>query len=530
MNIRRISILSSMLLILTLFTGSPSQADNDPFPNIAIGAEFGERQKVSSSTGMPTDGSPIITCPSGAGLSSVADGIVGNYVVCVKTWRPSVDINADANFRAAQEAAVAIATAESQAWNAANPGKQKCIQWGPIVHANGVSTASGGVCANPVAPGAGATVKTEDAPTVEAKTTTPPTTGTTPASSETSTATTTPDSNPQLANIGSGKPFTRVLPGQLSTSQCPIGFQAANGIIVAIGTGTFTECWPETAWQAWRLGGSTWEQFKSSNGTYNVQAVIDLNAAIADLKSQAKQVAQTAADTTPGIQRCSKWSGYGQSGQECAYAFVSPIPGATVPTGSGSTSDSATATSSTSDTSTVISTHSDTTTVSSQQSSETSTVLSGNSSDTSTAKSIDPTSVKVAESSSGSGQLGLTTVAVEGTSKEISKLIQKIVTTVAEQKSLGTILTKLDAIRPSTYSKTQSLPNERSIEETAVSLTPDICTVKGAKVTSLKPGKCVFSYELVGPSGNSFTVEKEIVFKKQRLASQLLQHSTPPPE
>jgi len=529
MNTRRFSIISALLLVSTLFSSPMTFAEEDPFPGVSTGSELPgtkiwSQPGVTQSQWEATDAYKAFSCPSGSGNGMGVDMnfTTSNsddrwFAYCVKTWRPTVDINADANFRSAQEAAIAIATAESQAWNAANPGKQKCIQWGPIVHANGVSTASGGVCANPVAPGPGTTVKTEDAPTVEAKTTTPPTTVTGATNSETSTATATPatpDSNPELANIGSGKPFTRVLPGQLSTSQCPIGFQAANGIIVAIGTGTFTECWPETAWQAWRLGGSTWEQFKSSNGTYNVQAVIDLNAAIADLKSQAKQVAQTAADTTPGIQRCSKWSGYGQSGQECAYAFVAPIPGATVPTGSGSTSDSATATSSASDTSTVISTHSDTATVSSQQSSETSTVLSGNSSDTSTAKSIDPTSVKVTESSSGSGQLGLTTVAVEGTSKEISKLIQKIVTTVAEQKSLGTILTKLDAIRPSTYSKTQSLPNERSIEETAVSLTPDICSVKGSKVTSLKPGKCVFSYELVGPSGNSFTVEKEIVFKK----------------
>jgi hypothetical protein len=96
----------------------------------------------------------------------------------------------------------------------------------------------------------------------------------------------------------------------------------------------------------------------------------------------------------------------------------------------------------------------------------------------------------------------------------MAKLIPKVITVASEKKSLTTILTKLDAIRPTTYSKTQALPNERSIEETAVSLTPDICSVKGAKVTSLMPGTCIFSYELVGASGNSFTVEKQIVFRK----------------
>jgi hypothetical protein len=443
------------------------------------------------------------------------------FAYCVKTWRSSVDVNAEANFRAAQNAAIAAATAESQAWNAANPGKQKCIQWGPIIHANGVSTASGGVCANVVAPGPTTTVQSQDAPTVEGPTTVPTTT-TTPTAQPTPVAAT-PDANPELANEGNGKPFTRVLPGQLSTSQCPVGYQAANGIIVAIGKGTYTECWPTNAWQAWQLGGSTWEQFKSSGGSFNVQAVIDLNNAIAALKSEAKSVAQTAADSTPGIQRCSKWSGYGQSGQECAYTFVAPTPGTVIP--APGTSDTATVTTvKPTETTTVLTRPSDTTTVTTQNSetqtvlnsnSETTTVLSTSTPDSATVTSaIDPTTVKVAQSSSGTSQLGLATISVEGSIKEMAKLIPKVVTKTSEQKSLNTILTKLDAIRSATYSKTQALPNERSIEETAISLTPDICSVKGSKVTSLKPGTCIFSYELVGASGNSFTVEKQIIFRK----------------
>jgi hypothetical protein len=51
---------------------------------------------------------------------------------------------------AAIQAAQAAAEAESREWNIAHPGQQKCVQWGPIVHANGVSASSGGVCANPV--------------------------------------------------------------------------------------------------------------------------------------------------------------------------------------------------------------------------------------------------------------------------------------------------------------------------------------------------------------------------------------------
>lgn len=142
---------SVVAIVATAFSLVPAFADTDPFPAISLGGEIGSRQFVSPSTGMPLDGSPIISCPTGAGLGAVADGIVGNYVVCTKTWRPSTEIDADLNFRNAQESAVAAATLESQTWNAAHPGEQKCVQWGPIVHANGVSTASGGVCANPVA-------------------------------------------------------------------------------------------------------------------------------------------------------------------------------------------------------------------------------------------------------------------------------------------------------------------------------------------------------------------------------------------
>ena len=56
----------------------------------------------------------------------------------------------DEDFRARIQAAENAALLESQKWNAEHPGEQRCVEWGPIVHANGVSTSSGGVCANPV--------------------------------------------------------------------------------------------------------------------------------------------------------------------------------------------------------------------------------------------------------------------------------------------------------------------------------------------------------------------------------------------
>ena len=188
-------------MVATALSLVPALADTDPFPGVTLGGEIGARQFVSPSTGMPLDGSSIISCGPGAGLGAVADGIVGNYVVCTKTWRPSADVDADLNFRSAQDSAVAAATLESQAWNAAHPGEQKCVQWGPIVHANGVSTASGGVCANPVPIPAGGSSSSESStssitPTPTQSETSTPVVVSTPTSSETSTSSVTPTPTP----------------------------------------------------------------------------------------------------------------------------------------------------------------------------------------------------------------------------------------------------------------------------------------------------------------------------------------------
>jgi hypothetical protein len=95
------------------------------------------------------------------------------------------------------------------------------------------------------------------------------------------------------------------------------------------------------------LGGIIWEQFKSSGGTYDAKAEETRRSKVSELKALAKSVAQKAADQTPGIQRCSKWSGYGESGEECAYTFVKPDSSST-PTSSTSPSASDTKTATTS--------------------------------------------------------------------------------------------------------------------------------------------------------------------------------------
>lgn len=339
------------LLLIAFFCANASLqsalADSDPFPGVASGGEI-PGTRIQSSPGVTqsqweaTSTYQNWSCPAGAGraggvdmafTTTNADDTWFNY--CVKTWQPQATIDAQAAYRDAVEAAQAAALAQSQAWNAANPGKQKCYQWGPITDPNG-GTSSGGVCANPVEPGPGTTVPSQSAEGVTGPSA--------PISTAPVSAAATPTNDVSIT--GNGAPFTRVLAGQLSTDQCPAGYQAANGIIVAIGSGTFTECWPSAAWQAWRLGGTYWEQYKNSGGTYNIQAIVDQLAVIESYKSQAKALAQAAANTTPGVQRCSTWTVYGQSGEECAYTGIEPSPSSIAVAGdtrtASSSNDSAT--------------------------------------------------------------------------------------------------------------------------------------------------------------------------------------------
>ena len=310
-----------VILVCSLCAGgfqSSAFADSDPFPGVAHMAEI---------PGTRVSGQVSISCPAGSGSGIEVNATTKEqFTYCVKTWRPQETIDAMAAYRAQVDAAQASALAQSQAWNAANPGRQKCFPWGPFTDPNG-GTSSGGICANPVEPGPGTTVPTQSADGVVG-----------PSAPESSTSTSAPVVvPPNTAPInGNGYPFTVILSGQKSTSECPAGFQAANGIIAAIGTGTFTECWSDLAWKANRLGGTYWEQFKSSGGTYDVTPVLNAMAVVAEYKVKAKALAQAAADRTPGVQRCSSWTVYGQSGEECAYAGIEPssVDSGTVTAGS----------------------------------------------------------------------------------------------------------------------------------------------------------------------------------------------------
>jgi hypothetical protein len=210
----------------------------------------------------------------------------------------------DSDFQNRINQAQAAAESASRAWNQANPGLQKCIQWGPITHANGVSTSSGGVCANPVALPEGTSTPLLAAPEVgeEIPVIAP---------------------NPNLSPTNS--PFFVEVPGQVGIQGCPAGYQGANGLSVNATTGVqTTQCWSAEAWTAYRLGGNVWQQYQTTGGAYDIAAELDRREKLASLIARAKSVADAAADSTPGIKRCSTWTGYGETGQVCGYTFINP--------------------------------------------------------------------------------------------------------------------------------------------------------------------------------------------------------------
>ncbi len=251
-----IKIVKVILLTISFSIVVPfASADTDPFPGVANGAEVGSRQPINPSTGNPVDGSAAISCPAGTGRSQVANATTKEqYLVCTKNWQPQATVDAEAKYRSDLAAAQAAALAQSLAWNTANPGQQKCFQWGPITSPSG-GTSSGGVCANPVGTAPSSSGSTGSTPASETRTaTTTPTTssGATSSTSETKTATTTPtatapDPLPSVTN-GAEVPGTRVsgAPGQsqadfeassaYQSHTCPTGSGRGIGVDLAFTT------------------------------------------------------------------------------------------------------------------------------------------------------------------------------------------------------------------------------------------------------------------------------------------------------
>jgi hypothetical protein len=135
----------------------------DPYPNIPTGGEIpGTRIVSTTETSWPQFFNstvaaqwrcPVIYGPNGdpyAAENNGFDSVSGKWFrVCVKNpWREPIPRSLTSTYEAEKSAAIADALGKSQAWNAANPGKQRCFQWGPLTSPNG-GTESGGVCANP---------------------------------------------------------------------------------------------------------------------------------------------------------------------------------------------------------------------------------------------------------------------------------------------------------------------------------------------------------------------------------------------
>jgi hypothetical protein len=145
-------------------TVSRVASTTDPYPNIPTCGEIpGTRIVSTDETSWPQFFNstvaaqwrcPVIYGPNGdpyAGENNGFDSVSGKWFrVCVKNpWREPIPQSVSRNYEAEKSAAIAEALSNSQAWNAANPGKQKCFQWGPLTSPNG-GTESGGVCANPI--------------------------------------------------------------------------------------------------------------------------------------------------------------------------------------------------------------------------------------------------------------------------------------------------------------------------------------------------------------------------------------------
>ena len=126
MDRRRISIMSSMLLIFTLLGAASSEAwdpqPTNPFPGVAYNAAIPGLTKTITCTDTPQipddcvrQGGGQVTCPAWTANDITwvyrSDGSVASLISwCRNSWLPPTSDHADSDFRAAQEAAIAAAT------------------------------------------------------------------------------------------------------------------------------------------------------------------------------------------------------------------------------------------------------------------------------------------------------------------------------------------------------------------------------------------------------------------------------------
>ena len=463
----------------------------NPFPGVAYGAEIPGLSKTITCTDTPQipddcvrAGGGQVSCPAWTANditpSLRPDGSWASLKSwCRNSWTPPTSAADDEDFRNRQTLAVAAATLQSQEYNAAHPGEQKCVTWGPIVHANGISTASGGVCANPVGlTPAGTTVQVAPSPVNAGSSGSTPAiesvtvSSSTPSSGESRTVNSAPAApSVDLTQFGIGKPFTRVVSGRVNASGCPAGFQAAVNNLDGIQSQGASECWPADAWAAYSVGGTTWSNFKNANISSADQQAVVQSVELNRVKAIALNRAQQDANLNIGKTMCVQWAAGAQTGQECAY-----IPAQNPNLGPGSRVDTSTVSAIT----------------------------------PSSSESATPVVVVIAiESVTANSQQNF-----GGTVAQVKQAVTSVVEDTATAKAINTLLQKVSNLASTTIKSSAKLPVNKALDVEVLSKSLSVCTVTSSKIVVKKTGTCKLQYSISDDDENTFVLDTKIKVKK----------------
>jgi hypothetical protein len=210
-------------------------------------------------------------------------------------------------------------------------------------------------------------------------------------------------------------------------------------------------------------------------------------------KSLALTKSRILALETPGLERCVKWFGYLEKGEECSLA--------------------------TSADSTSLSSHSLSSSIASDTATAVISVDTGTSviamSPTTTGSDSVPLSITVKQGSENADpKLEVSTVNVVANAMEVVQISAKVESDKKFSIDVEKYINKLLAIAAETNLSKFKLPSSRLSQESSVSLTPLVCSVEGLLVQKKSKGVCTISYTIVPPSGNTYTVEKTFTFKR----------------
>lgn len=193
--------------------------------------------------------------------------------------------------------------------------------------------------------------------------------------------------------------------------------------------------------------------------------------------------ARALASQTPGIERCVSWSGYLENGQECATATSSDSATVQVKSVSNSLSGN--------DSQTVLNFGSDSATVASE----------------SITVNVKPLNNFVAP------KINSDSVEIAGSASKVSGLAQKIEVDAKTSTDIDKSLRKLESLRTVTASSSIKLPDAKLSKESAVSQTPNVCSISGIQVIRSGKGLCTVSYTITSEAGNTYTTEKTFTFR-----------------